>query len=247
MTTHQFFIEHSQINPDMTIKLEGADAHHIRSVLRLKKNARIHLIDDRRILHVAEVERIAKGVVYARILESSGNPLPGHHLTVIQGIPRLTKADLIVQKLTELGVACIVLVPMKYTPYPDGFQRISKRLERLQSVAEAAAKQCHRRDIPRVVAVDGLEASLKDLGADTKLLAADEKVSGRSLRECLDDVKKDTRMAVIIGPEGGFSPEERRILDDNAAASFSLGANILRTETAAIVATAIILYELGEI
>jgi len=247
MTIHQFFIKQAQINTDLSVRLEDTDAHHIRVVLRLKKNARIHLIDDKQELHLAEVERIARDGVYARILESSRNPRAKNRLTVIQGIPRLTKADLIVQKLTELGISGIIFVPMKYTPYSDSFQRISKRIERLQSVAEAAAKQCHRLDIPNVIVVADLEASLRSLGPDTKLLAADERISERSLRDCLSNLKKDLQLAVIIGPEGGFSPKERQFLDDNGVAPFSLGANILRTETAAIVATAIILYELGEI
>jgi 16S rRNA (uracil1498-N3)-methyltransferase len=164
----------------------------------------------------------------------------------VQGIPRLTKADLITQKLTEVGAAAVVFVPMEYTPYTDAFERISKRLERLRRIAEAAAKQCCRFDIPSVDACANLSASLKRLEPDTKLLYADNMTaSAKSVRDCLRDMGNDSRLAVVIGPEGGFSSQEREVLERKGAEPFSLGGNILRTETAAIVATAIILYERG--
>jgi 16S rRNA (uracil1498-N3)-methyltransferase len=247
MTLHQFFIQRSQIKKDMSVRLGDMDAHHIRVVLRLKKKAKIRLIDDEHVIHSAKLEEVGKDGVYARILESSKKPRPRNRLTVIQGIPRLTKADLIVEKLTEVGVAGIIFVPMKYTPYSDALQRISKRLERLHNVAEAAAKQCKRLDIPNVVVADDLEMSHGNLKSGTQLLVADESVSGRSLRECLSNVKRDRRLAVVIGPEGGLSSMERRFLNDKGGAFFSLGVNILRTETAAIIAAALILYELGEL
>lgn len=205
----------------------------------------MRLIDEEQISHRAVLEKVGKNEVRARIVESTKDARPDTSLTVVQGIPRLTKADLIVQKLTELGVARIIFAPMEYTPYSDAIERISKRLVRLERVAEAAAKQCGRCDIPDVAVFADLDISLRSLEPKTLILAADETVPAQRLRECLKTAGRKSRLAVVIGPEGGFSPKERRLLSDMGALSFSLGANILRTETAAIVAAAIILYESG--
>jgi len=231
----------------MTVRFADADAYHIRVVLRLKKNARIRLIDDRQVSHLAELENVSSDGVVARIIESSENAISGNRLTVVQGIPKLTKADLIVQKLAELGVAGIIFVPMEHTPYTDALHRISRRQERFQRVAESAAKQCRRLDVPNVAVSSDLKAVVAELGPDTLLIAADEETSGANLRDCMKKAGKESNLAVIIGPEGGFSRKERDFLADNNATLFSLGANILRSETAAIVAASIILYELGEI
>ncbi len=247
MTIHQFFIKRSQISPDMEVRLGGADAHHIRSVLRLRKDARLRLIDEEQTSHLAVLEKVGRSEVRARIIDSTRQERSHVSLVVVQGIPRLTKTDLITEKLTELGVARIIFTPMKYTPYSDAIDRISKRLVRLQRIAEAAAKQSGRLDIPDVAAIADLETSLKTLESGTLILVADESVSARGLRERLKTVRKESRQALVVGPEGGFSPQERRLLSDIGAISFSLGATILRTETAAIVAAALLLYESGDI
>jgi 16S rRNA (uracil1498-N3)-methyltransferase len=247
MTTHQFFVQRSRIGADRRVRLGDADAYHIRIVLRLKKNGVIRLVDDEQITHRAVLERVAADGVYARIIESSPAVRPGCRLTVVQGIPRLTKVDLIVQKLTELGVAGIILAPMEYTPYPDGVHRVSRRHERLRRIAESAAKQCGRGDIPDVRVHPDLESSLGEFGPDAMLLVADESAPRRRLRDCLKEAPTEACPALFIGPEGGISPTERNILKEAGARPFSLGRTILRTETAAIVAAALVLYELGDI
>ncbi len=247
MTTHQFFIKQSQIGADGLVTIDGPDARHIRLVLRLKKNSRIRLVDEKRNLHLASVENISERSVVALIRETEGAAPSGARLTVIQGIPRLPKADFIAQKLTELGARNIIFAPTERTPYTDGFERISKKLGRLRKIAEAAAKQCARRDIPTVVAYDGLAAAVEAAGPDALVLVADENSPGQCLRELLAGDKGKSAVTVIIGPEGGLSPEETAALEGMGAAGFSLGRNILRTETAAVVAAAIILYEMGEI
>jgi len=246
MTTHQFFIRQSQISSDGSVTIDGPDARHIRVVLRLKKNSRIRLVDEEGSLHLARVEKATEHAVVARILETGKGSPACAGLTVIQGIPRLPKADLIVQKLTELGTESVLFVPARRSPYTDAFDRISKRLDRLEKIAESAAAQCSRRDIPRLDAYADLEAAVGALDPDTLLLMADESVRGRGVRDCLVD-NSGRPAAVVIGPEGGLSPDEIELLEAKGAIAFSLGRNILRTETAAIVAAAIVLYEMGEI
>lgn len=229
------------------VRLDGAAARHIRLVLRLKKDSKIRLVDEHRNLHLAVVEKVTDRAVDARILESSEHAHSRVRLAIVQGIPRVTKADLITQKLTELGADSIVFVPVRYSPYPDAFDRISKRLPRLENIAKAASQQCARHDIPDVTACADLETAAENLDADDLLLVADPEAGSGSLSDHIAGAGVRNTIAVFIGPEGGLSAEETQMLEERGAAGFSLGRNILRTETAAIVATAIILYELGEI
>jgi len=227
--------------------LEGSDARHIRLVLRLKKGDRIRLVDEEQNLHEASVESVTGRAVVARIVETGRVAPSKERLTVIQSIPRLPKADLIVQKLTELGAATILFAPAERSPYRDGHKRMQGRLERLRRIAGEAAKQCSRRSIPGVTVCADLKAALESLGPETLMLVANENASGKSLHDCIGETEGKLEVAVFIGPEGGFTPGEIKLLERAGAASFSIGRNILRTETAAIVAAALVLYEMGEI
>lgn len=247
MTTHQFFIRQSHIDADRLVRLEGPDARHVSLVLRLKKGSRIRLVDEEQNLHIASVEKVTARGVLARVLESVRTEPSRVRLRVVQGVPQLPKADLITQKLTELGAQSIVFAPTERTSYSDGFERISKRLPRLQRIAEAAAKQCARPDIPEVLACASLSKAAKDTEPGALLLVANEKTRRKDLCDLLAGAGENPSITVFIGPEGGLSSDEIRLLEDMGAAGFSLGRNILRTETAAIAAAAIILYELGEI
>jgi len=246
MTAHRFFIQRSRITPEKTVTIEGPDVRHIRLVLRLRKGNSIQLVDDERNLHAASIEEVTSKTVRARIVESAGTARSHIRLTVVQGVPRLPKADTITRQLSELGADTIVFVPMKQTTYGDAFRRLSKRLTRLQRIAEAAAKQCGRCDIPNVLACENLEEATKIAGPGALLVFADEKAKPENRRSLLAGAAKKRSIAVFIGPEGGLSNGERRLLEEKGARGFSLGPNVLRTETAAIVAAAVILYELGD-
>ncbi len=247
MTIRRFFIKQSQIDDDGVVTIDGSDAKHIRLVLRLTKGDRIGLIDERENLHQATLDKVTQKAVTARISETNAGASHRARLSVIQGIPRLPKADLIVQKLTELGVESITFVSTERTPYRDGEKRIFDRLERLDRIAESASKQCLRSAVADVTVCSDLEAAINALGSDVFMLVADESSRGTSLRDCVSKADANVPIVVFIGPEGGFSECELQLLKQAGAASFSLGRNILRTETAAIVAAALILYEMGEI
>ena len=247
MTIRRFFIKQSQIDNDGVVTIGDSDARHIRLVLRLKKGSQISLVDEKENLHQAVLEKVTQKAVTARISETNAGASYCGRLSVIQGIPRLPKADLIVQKLTELGVESIIFAPAERTPYRDGEKRISDRLERLHRIAESASKQCLRSTVVDVTVCSDLEAAINTLGSDAFMLVADESSRGTSLRGCVSKADANVPIVVFIGPEGGFSECELQLLKEAGAAGFSLGRNILRTETAAIVAAALILYEMGEI
>ncbi|RJP23533.1 MAG: 16S rRNA (uracil(1498)-N(3))-methyltransferase [Candidatus Abyssobacteria bacterium SURF_5] len=247
MTTHQFFIKQSRIDKSRMVTIEGQDARHISQVLRLKKGSRIKLVDETQQLYSGTIRKVsAKAVLVA--LDEMPPCIPEQaRVSVVQGIPRLPKSDLIVQKLTELGVGGITFVSMARSPYTDAYERLQRRLQRLESIAEAAAKQCGRRCIPWIRAAKNIKEALTDLSEGSICLAASENVKDKRLQNVLSAAPAAAPISVFIGPEGGFSEDELALLARNGAREFSLGQNILRTETAAIVAAALVLYELGEL
>jgi 16S rRNA (uracil1498-N3)-methyltransferase len=246
MTTHQFFIKRSQIDKHRMLTIRGRDARHMALVLRLKKGSRVKLVDETQQLYFGLVQKISSDA--ARIsIEAADFCTPEQaRVDMVLGVPRLPKADLIVQKLTELGIGKMTFVQMKRSPYADAFQRTRKRLERLQTIAEAAAKQCGRRCIPLIEAAGTLADVFRREDTQNVRLVANENYSGKSLADSLAAVAADSPVTIFVGPEGGFSEEEIDFLRSKNTIEFSLGRNILRTETAAIVAAAIVLYELGE-
>jgi 16S rRNA (uracil1498-N3)-methyltransferase len=215
-------------------------------VLRLTKGSRIKLVDETQRLYAGVVEHVSGDSVRVSIQEESDCAPEHAKLIMILGIPRLPKADLVVQKLTELGVGRIVFVPLERSPYSDALDRLQKRLQRLRSIAEAAAKQCARRCVPAVEACESLEKVFTPMDENQVCMVADERYNLLRLRDALPAIISFP-IYLFIGPEGGFSDDEIDFLLSKNCVQFSLGCNILRTETAAIVAAALILYEVGEL
>ena len=165
-------------------------------------------------------------------------------MTFFQGVPKQGKMDLIVQKNVELGVKNIVPVFMDRTVVNDK-SKFSKKLERYNTIGAEAAKQCQRGTLPIVedaIEFDQLMDRLKDFDL---VLFPYENEDNRNMKNALRELKnKPESVAVIIGPEGGFSDSEADRLKSEDVECVSLGKTILRTETAGIAALSMIMYEL---
>lgn len=152
--------------------------------------------------------------------------------------------EAIVQKCVELGIYEIVPVWTERTVVTDK-GNFKKKLERWQKIADEAVKQCRRGIIPSV-AKDAKLAGLSFDGYDLVLLAY-ENEERQSLKDCLEAIdkkgaEKPKKIAIIIGPEGGFSENEVKLMTESGARSVTLGKTILRTETAGPAMLAMIMY-----
>jgi 16S rRNA (uracil1498-N3)-methyltransferase len=155
------------------------------------------------------------------------------------------KFEWVLQKATEIGVAQIVPV-LTARGLVRTKQIEENKLDRWRRIVTEAAEQSHRGRIPRLepVVLFG-DVFARFVGFDRFLIAAPSETV--SLRETLRGMgRRDPSIALLIGPEGGFTDEELALARDKGAMAVGLGPRILRTETAAIVACALILYELGE-
>ena len=165
-------------------------------------------------------------------------------MTLFQGIPKAGKMEGIIQKSVELGVHAIVPVFMERTVVVDK-GNFGKKQDRWQKISDEAVKQCKRGIIPEVGSAVKFSGMLDALPNYDLILFPYENEENRTIKDCLRQITcLPETVAIIIGPEGGFSDKEARMLDEAGAERVSLGKTILRTETAGPAALAMTMYEL---
>lgn len=242
---NRFFTDPSNIG-DKTIKItDKQDIQHIAKVLRLHEGDKIEVSDSEKWEYIAEISFIDKDCVEALIVDKQKfTNEPFTKVTLFQGVPKQGKMELIIQKNVELGVNEIVPVFTDRCVVTDN-GKMSKKIERWQKVSDEAVKQCKRGIIPRVGDDITFKEMLDLLGGFDLVLFPYENEDDRSIKDALRGLtEKPEHVAVIIGPEGGFSDKEAETLKAMETECVTLGKTTLRTETAGMAAVSMIMYEL---
>jgi RsmE family RNA methyltransferase len=222
-------------------------AHRILRVLRMKVGDQILLCDPRGVEWVAEIVGTEFDVVRVRLLEPNfPRPEPKTFVTLFQGIPKGEKMDFIVQKATELGVQRIVPMFTRRTIVQLSPDKAKSKRERWQRVAVSATEQSGGKIVPEIALPLPFKKAL-DEAAKSDLWLLFYEAAEEPLKEVVTPFRDASHVAIMIGPEGGFDPSEVAEAKRMGAQVVSLGKRILRTETAAIVAVALVLYELGQL
>jgi 16S rRNA (uracil1498-N3)-methyltransferase len=215
--------------------LDEAAHRHLIKVLRLGAGAALRLFDGRGVEVEGRIVAVGRDTVEVSLGERRQVQPAVCAITLIQSVPRGDRMDLIVQKTTELGVGSIVPVLSQHgvSKPPPG------RTRRWQTIAEEAARQSGRADVPTICEPVALLAALAKLDAslDESRYLLWEGEQSQSLHRALVD--RPARVAVLVGPEGGFASAEVEACVQAGFRSVGLGPRILRTETAAIVAVAL--------
>lgn len=238
-----FYVPPNQIFDDI-ILISGEEKHHIVNVLRLKPHEHVRIFDGFGNEYLARLQHFNSDNVVAEILEHRQIPPPKPYVTLLQGLPKFDKFEQIVQKTTELGVGEIVPVLCQRSVPKLKRNVCFKRVSRWQRIANEASKQCGRAYLPKVKEITEFNEYCAELNFDVSLILWEEERK-LGLKSILTQNAHAERVSLFVGPEGGFSPEEVDIAISAGAIPVTLGSNILRTETAAIVGVALILYELG--
>lgn len=233
-----------------TVTLTGQDAHHIANVLRLKAGDRVAVSDGVDKIYEVELAEIGKNRITG-IIQNVDTVQPSDiRLTVFQGLPKGKKMDFIVEKLTEIGAARIVPVEMARSVAEYDGARGAKKLDRWRAIGLEAAKQSKRVTIPEISEIVRFKDAAAALKEYDLVVVPWEGVAGTgnhlagivsSVRNQLPRNDVNHQVALVIGPEGGFEPDEIDALLERGAVTVTLGRNILRTETAGLVAAALIL------
>jgi len=230
--------------------ITGDDVKHLRNVLRVQQGDDLLVSDGQGrdvIASVAEVEpdHITADIIKER--DAAQMPELPMDIVLYQALPKADKMELIIQKCVELGVYRIVPVETSRCVVKLDDKNKIKKLERWQKIAQSASEQSQRSIIPQVGPVMSLREALEDAKKNTRNVIAYEMETGKEglrelLKACRDSQKES--LGIFIGPEGGLTAQE---VEDAVAAqiqSVSLGRRILRTETAGMALLAAVMLEI---
>ncbi len=245
--SRNFFVDNTCIL-GTEARITGASVNHIKNVLRLSPGDEITLFkrDDPegKNAYRCRISEITRDEVLCEVLfvKESDIQLP-NEVTLLQCLPKTGKMELVIQKCTELGISRVIpVLSDRCVSRPDGKKALS-RAERWRTVAEEAAMQARRSDIPEVTDIVDLRTALEMAGsADVRIIPYELSEGFSRTREIIDGIRPGESVAMIIGPEGGFTPEEVEQANAAGFESISLGRRILRTETAALVVMSWLLY-----
>ena len=243
---YRFHVSADQL-AEKEVFISGGDVNHIKNVLRLEVGDWIVACDGNGTDYVSRIQSICSDEVVASIekVQPTGTELPVR-ITLFQGMPKKDKLELIIQKAVELGACEIVPVMTKRTVVKlSEEKKINKRLERWQSIAYAAAKQCDRGIIPTVHKPVSYEEALAMADQlDYNVIPYELQTGMEEARKIVDQACKQRSLGIFIGPEGGFEPEEVERAMTRNIHPMTLGKRILRTETAGMALLSILMFQM---
>jgi len=225
------------LNKGDDIRLDAQATTHVVRVLRLKQSDPLVVFNGQGGEYIARIENVEKRAVVVRLLEwrkvGLESPL---RISLVQGISRGERMDYTLQKSVELGVTDIFPVMTEFTSVKLDADRQQKKLNHWQGVVTSACEQSGRDTVPTVHTVSDLKTCINEIAkVDTLVLTLNPKaILSFPQVECAQKL-----VALVVGPEGGFSKDELSWLAANDIASVALGPRVLRTETAALAAIAV--------
>lgn len=250
---HRFFVPPSSIRGN-EVMLTGAQSHQIARVLRMSPGETIVILDNSGWEIVTELVRVDPSQVEGRVLRRRLAPgEPRTKVSLFQSVPRSKRLELVLQKGTELGVVEFVPVITERCIISD-LEDVEKRRSRWETIIQEAAEQSHRGRKPTLgratLFSQACERARQTEGLSL-ILWEDE--GTRALRHVLRTPPLGRErhwppltINLFVGPEGGFAPNEVDLARRYGLVTVTLGPRILRTETAGIVAAAVVLYDLGD-
>ena len=230
------------------ISLSDDKAHYIARVLRLRGGDDVGLFDGSGREWLVRLTRVSAGLVQGERVSMLATPPPCDKVVVLgQGLPQGAKMDWIVEKCSELGLSALVPLHTELSAVRSVGQRINERMARWHRIAAAAAGQCGRRTLLKL----GTPSSVADFCARYAVAAVKiicwEREKSRGVRQVLEAGDDRYPVAVLVGPESGFTEDEVAVAETHGFVPVSLGPRRLRTETAAVAVTSIIRYSRGEL
>ncbi len=241
-----FFVEPYQIR-EKEIEIVGNDVNHIKNVLRMKVGEEISISDGATPKEYrCEIASISNDNVLCtiRFVKEEGVELPAQ-IYLFQGLPKADKMELIIQKAVELGVYEIIPVATKRAVVKLDEKKAKSKIARWQGISEAAAKQSQRGKIPVVTEVMTMKEAIKYAAEmDCKAIPYELAEGMEATKAWVKRATEGKKIAVFIGPEGGFDEGEIAMAKEAGIEPISLGKRILRTETAGLTVLSILMYQL---
>ena len=249
---HRFFIPPNQIDDNQAI-ITDAIAHQIRNVLRMEVGQHIVVLDNEGWEYELKLAYIERKQVIGKIVEKRPSPHePRTHITLYQSLMKRDKFEFVLQKATEIGVSRIVPVISQRSIVQTASNLKPNKRDRWQRILTEAAEQSQRGRIPELASpLKFSEAISQSPNLSLTLIAYEN--DGVSVKTAVSLLTprpsplSPPTIAIFIGPEGGYHPSEIQLAQQHGATIITLGNRILRAETAALLAPALILHELEPI
>jgi 16S rRNA (uracil1498-N3)-methyltransferase len=232
-----------QLAPGKSCVLEGSAANHIMRVLRLRDGDSLTLFDGRGGEYAARITAFRKSSVQVEVQEQRNVERESRlELTLAQGISRGERMDWVMQKATELGVARILPVITVRTMVKLDERQSERKVEHWRAIVISACEQSGRNRVPEVAAPCAFHELLRndDVHGQKLLLSPNGDLNAR-------DLALTGRALLLVGPEGGLSPEEQELAIAGGFRQVRMGPRVLRTETAAIAALTILQHDYGDL
>ncbi len=241
---YQFFVTEEQIGREF-ITITGGDVNHIKNVLRMRPGETIRVSNQKGQDYFCKISEVGEDFVQADILETGAatTELPGK-IYLFQGIPKGDRMEHVIEKAVELGVYEIIPVRMRYCVVKLDDKKQQAKLKKWQALAMAAAKQSKRSLVPNIHPVMSYkEAIAYAFQSEASLIPYENENGMEGTKAALKKIRGKESVSILIGPEGGFAPEEIEAVKSRGEV-ISLGKRILRTDTAAITAMSMVMMEM---
>lgn len=229
------------------LTVDGPRFHYLSRVLRLAAGDALEVFDGQGHAFDARLEAVSDTSARLSLGPARTAPTP-RRLVVVQGLPKGDKLELVLQKGTELGVAAFVPAACARSVVRLDEKAAAARVARWQRIAEEAARQCGRADVPQVSRPAPLADAVALVARGHAVFVLDEAERAVSLSQAFAAVRDAAQpIALVVGPEGGLERAEVDALVEQGATPVTLGRLVLRTETAALAAVAVLRHLDGEL
>lgn len=234
--------QHTELKAEMSLELDQRAHHYLLHVLRMKAEDELAIFNDQQMEFAGIIQTINRKKIIVLlthpIKKQTESPFALH---LAQGLAKGEKMDFIIQKAVELGVHTITPLYTEFSVPSFSVERAEKRLAHWQQIAISACEQCGRNVLPIINPLTNIKTWLEIPIEHPKII-----LSPYQINKSLDFPTSITNMTVLIGPEGGLSSQEEVLAINNGFLPLRLGSRILRTETAAIAAMAILQHRFGD-
>jgi 16S rRNA (uracil1498-N3)-methyltransferase len=241
---HRFFLSSLNISGDKIIISDKEQIHYLKNVLRLAAKEKVMVFDHKGQEYLCRIKELLRNKIILETQErllSKDNKL---HITIACAIPKKSKMDDIIDKLTQLGADRIIPMETERVIVKLGQAKKASKLERWKKIAVSASQQSQRAGIPVIDGVKNIQEVLREASSfDLKLIPTLTAERRALLRSVLAE-SRPRSILVLIGPEGDFTPKEIDLAKNAGFIPVSLGDLVLRVETAAVAITSVLNYTL---
>ena len=221
------------------LELEDSDYHHIKNVMRMKKDDIIKVVFDN-VVYTCKLTSITNKSSF-EIINKEEKDKKDYSVDVAFSLIKEQKLNYLLQKTTELGAHILIPINTKRSVVKIDKKKESSKIDRWQKICKEASEQSFRSNMPKINSILNLE-DLSYMDYDLKLLCSLNK-NTKNIKKVIQKNNKCVKILLVVGPEGGFDPKEEEYLLNNGFVSVSLGNTVLRAETAPVVALSMINYE----